>query len=382
MPDPGNILIVDDNESDLRLLVNILSEQGHVVRPTLDGGTALLSVRQEQPDLILLDVRMRQMDGYEVCNRLKADKLTKDIPVIFISASNEVFDKVKAFSSGSVDYITKPFEIEEVTARINTQLKLCRLHNQLKENNKILQQEITQRQLAMSALHQTQNELEQRVAERTVQLDEVNQNLQAEINRRELISQDLHDHIIQSLYGSSLLLTSLNKRLPANTEASSRELLNQAIQQINQGILEIRQFIEQHTYHHEEVGFAQALAKLANWAQLGNAPNFRLEIDQAVSEKLSQIETEQLVTIAREAISNCLRYSRAKHAWIILTMRDDQIVFEVGDDGIGFDLIAQHDAGQGLSNMRKRVEEISGQLSVLTKLHGGVRVIVTLSSRV
>ncbi|MBD1889846.1 response regulator [Coleofasciculus sp. FACHB-SPT9] len=130
-----NILIVDDNPANLELLGGILSEQGYKVRLMPDGQLALRSVQSTRPDLILLDILMPEMDGYQVCEKLKADERTKDIPVIFVSAVHEVFDKVKAFSLGGVDYITKPFEAKEVLARIETQLRISRLSKQLLEQN-------------------------------------------------------------------------------------------------------------------------------------------------------------------------------------------------------------------------------------------------------
>jgi PAS domain S-box-containing protein len=131
----GNILIVDDNPANLDLLSGILSEEGYKVRLIPDGQLALMSVQSTRPDLILLDILMPEMDGYQVCEKLKADERTKDIPVIFVSTVHEVFDKVKAFSLGGVDYITKPFEAKEVLARIETQLRISRLSKQLLEQN-------------------------------------------------------------------------------------------------------------------------------------------------------------------------------------------------------------------------------------------------------
>lgn len=131
----GNILIVDDNPANLELLSGILSEQGYKVRLIPDGQLALMSVQSTRPDLILLDILMPEMDGYQVCQALKADERTQDIPIIFVTAVSEVFDKVKAFSLGGADYITKPFEFLEVLARIENQLRISRLSKQLLEQN-------------------------------------------------------------------------------------------------------------------------------------------------------------------------------------------------------------------------------------------------------
>ncbi len=130
-----NILVVDDTHDSLRLLIRILTEQGYKVRPAPNGRVALLAAQAKPPDLILLDIMMPKMDGYEVCKQLKADERTRSIPVIFISAMSEALDKVKAFSAGGVDYITKPFQAAEVLARVNThitignQRKLIEAHN-------------------------------------------------------------------------------------------------------------------------------------------------------------------------------------------------------------------------------------------------------------
>lgn len=119
-----SIVIVDDMPDNLRLLAGILKNRGYKVRPAPNGARALATIQKECPELVLLDIMMPGMDGYEVCRHLKADERTKDIPVIFLSALNEVFDKVKAFKAGGVDFITKPFQMEEVLARVSTHLTI------------------------------------------------------------------------------------------------------------------------------------------------------------------------------------------------------------------------------------------------------------------
>jgi two-component system sensor histidine kinase/response regulator len=127
----GNILIVDDTPANLRLLSNMLAEQGYKVRSVINGQMALTAAQSAPPDLILLDIRMPEMNGYEVCEHLKADERTHDIPIIFISALDATQDKVKAFTVGGVDYITKPFQLEEVLARVETHLALRSLQESL-----------------------------------------------------------------------------------------------------------------------------------------------------------------------------------------------------------------------------------------------------------
>jgi len=138
----ANILIVDDTPANLRLLSQMLTEKGYLVRPVPDGPLALAAVRAEPPDLILLDIRMPEMNGYEVCERLKAEAQSRDIPIIFISALGDIQDKIRAFTVGGVDYITKPFQFEEVLARVQTHLALRKLQKQLEEANKRFEQEL------------------------------------------------------------------------------------------------------------------------------------------------------------------------------------------------------------------------------------------------
>ena len=135
----GDILIVDDIPENLQLLFTMLTKQGYEVRRVLSGKQALNVVKVEPPDLILLDIRMPELDGYEVCQRLKADETTQNIPVIFLSALNETFDKVTAFQVGGVDYISKPFQLQEVIIRVENQLNLLEMQRKLEEKNKELE---------------------------------------------------------------------------------------------------------------------------------------------------------------------------------------------------------------------------------------------------
>jgi signal transduction histidine kinase len=152
----GNILVVDDTPANLRLLVGILTEKGYKVRPVPNGELALSAARGFPPDLILLDIMMPEMNGYEVCSELKADERTRDIPVIFISAINDVLDKVKAFSVGGVDYITKPFHVEEVLARVEAHLTICNLQKNLQYKNEELTRTLHQLQATQNQLIQSE----------------------------------------------------------------------------------------------------------------------------------------------------------------------------------------------------------------------------------
>jgi CheY-like chemotaxis protein len=138
-PCKGDVLVVDDLPQNLELLVGLLRSHGYVVRVAVSGERALAAAWSQRPDAILLDVAMPGMDGYAVCERLRADARTVAVPIIFVSAQDDVFDKVRAFRAGGSDYVTKPFQLEEVLTRLEHQLKLHRLQTEMEQKNRELE---------------------------------------------------------------------------------------------------------------------------------------------------------------------------------------------------------------------------------------------------
>ncbi|MBD2202440.1 EAL domain-containing protein [Calothrix sp. FACHB-1219] len=171
-PEKKDILLIDDMADNLRVLSSLLTREGYNVRKALNWQMALTACQTVLPDLILLDIMMPEVDGYEVCQRLKAWDVTAHIPVIFISALDDVFDKIKAFKVGGVDYITKPFELQEVLIRVQNQLAL---------------------RAAQLEIIKLNVELEQRVKQRTWELEKALQKLQGEINSRQQLQSKLLD---------------------------------------------------------------------------------------------------------------------------------------------------------------------------------------------
>ncbi len=155
----SSILIVDDTPQNLKMLTRLLSRHGYAVRPAINGETALKAAPKILPDLILLDIMLPDIDGYELCRRLKAEKTTCHIPIVFISALDETMDKVKAFRVGGVDYIAKPFQSEEVLARVHMHLSLRQMQQQLHEQNIHLHQEIEERKQMEASLQLRNREL-------------------------------------------------------------------------------------------------------------------------------------------------------------------------------------------------------------------------------
>ena len=152
-----DILVVDDTPANLQLISGMLRSHGYKVRPVSSAALALQAAKAAPPDLVLLDINMPEMDGYEVCTQLKASDKTREVPIIFLSALHETIDKVKAFNCGGVDYISKPFQFEEVEARVNTHLRLKSLREESEQRTRDLEK-------AYAALEESQNALNAELA--------------------------------------------------------------------------------------------------------------------------------------------------------------------------------------------------------------------------
>jgi diguanylate cyclase (GGDEF)-like protein/PAS domain S-box-containing protein len=200
---PHTVLIVDDTPANLAVLVENLEIRGFRALVAQDGNEGLKRAERERPDLILLDVMMPGLDGFSVCRRLKNNEHTRDIPVIFMTALDEMDDKLAGFRAGAVDYITKPIQIAEVLARIDTHLTLHSVQRQLAAHNALLQHEIAVRQQAEAALQHARDELEERVAQRTAELEQTARHLQDRESRiRRLVESNVIGVFFCDLHGA------------------------------------------------------------------------------------------------------------------------------------------------------------------------------------
>jgi len=208
------ILIADDTPANLGVVVDSLTEQGFRVLVALDGVEALERAQFSQPDLILLDVKMPGIDGFETCRRLKMDERTRDIAVIFMTSRTDSEDMVEGFAAGGVDYLTKPVQVDEMIARISTHLSLRAMHEKLVAQNRQLLAEVAVRQQAEAALSHARDELEERVALRTAELAQANANLTAQVSERiraeeKLLASEAHLRTIVETSPVPLCITSM-----------------------------------------------------------------------------------------------------------------------------------------------------------------------------
>jgi len=242
--DSVQILVVDDTAVDLELLKHILLSRGYKVRSASSAPLALKSVALDEPELILLDVKMPDIDGYEVCRLLKSDRKSSGIPVIFISALDTYEDRVEGFQAGGVDYITKPFRPAEVLARVETHITLRRMQKKLEARNTQLQQEIAERREVEKALRDAQDNLEKLVEERTAELFGKNRQLIEEIEERIHVegqlrrSEEKYRHIyenIQDIYyeiGLDGIIQELSPSVEKMAKYTHDELIGKSVYDI------------------------------------------------------------------------------------------------------------------------------------------------------
>ncbi|HEY9703863.1 MAG TPA: response regulator [Allocoleopsis sp.] len=299
----GNILVVDDTPANLKVLTQMLSQQ-YKVRIAPSGKLALESINIEQPDLILLDILMPEIDGYQVCEKIKANEKTRDIPVIFISALNEVIDKIKSFELGAVDYITKPFEPVEVLARIKNQLNLQSLRLELQEQNQKLQSEITVRKQIELEIGNLNEELNKRNEE----LEILNQDLEA-FNYR--VAHDLRNGITIITSKCFLLQRKYQDQLESQYQRYIASIEKSALQMSEtiDGLLSLSQV------RHSEVipamvNLSEIVEDIANRLQT-EEKNRKVEF--IISPDIEALGDKDLLKIALEnLLNNAWKYSSKK----------------------------------------------------------------------
>lgn len=368
-----NVLIVDDTPANLTLLGAMLKEQGFRVRLVPNGRLGLEAARRELPDLILLDINMPEMDGFETCRRFKATAGFKEIPIIFISALSDSEDKVKAFHVGGVDYITKPFRVEEVVARVETHLALRQLTANMEAKNRELEKSLNRRE-----------ELEA-IKERLVQM----------------IVHDLKNPLCVVMFNSDVVLDDL----PA--AATSRKAMGdvvEAAQQMNRMVLNILDVVGS-----EEVGLhpnlqSVDLGELLRSTASAFAPRAaRIGLDLRVEDELGpdpvQVDPDLIQRVIENLVDNACKYApgdsvvelrvrRAEDGQIAIAVRDQgpgvplderEQVFEVHqrlerDSRIG----SRHSRGLGLALCKLAVEAHGGSIWIEDAEPSGVAFCIRL----
>ena len=367
----GEILVVDDEVPNLKLLSEILSGAGYRVRPARVPQLAIDSARAQPPDLILLDVRMPEMDGFELCRRLKQDDLTRDIPVIFVSALQDVEEKVRGFEVGGVEFISKPFQEREILARVRTHLALHNMTVHLEDlvtqrtaelaaRNQALNTEIEERNRAEEALHEYQDRLRALAADLTI----------TEERERRRIAEELHDGPVQVLAFARMRLASARKMADVNERDRAldevSEILRQATLDTSGTVSDLSSPVL------KELGLTAAIA---DWMETHIQKRFGIEaavishLEEAEALGVDDLSRAILFRNARELLANVIKHAEASSVRVTLERNGDNLELTVRDDGAGCDPDTAFCDGSGkgrfgLFSIRERMADLGGALEI------------------
>ncbi|HJV93346.1 MAG TPA: response regulator [Azonexus sp.] len=351
-PPNAEILVVEDTPASLELLSELLAQAGYTVRPAPEGRMALRSAQASPPELILLDVRMPGIDGYEVCRRLKADTRTRDIPVIFLSALQDAGDKLRGFELGAVDYIAKPFQPEEVLARVRTHVELRRLQSGLEAR---VNERTAQLLAAQASLHESREQLQELAGFlQTVREEE-----------RARIARELHDELGQALTALRIDLgwlkgkcDSLGEPAVQRAEAAyalverTIDALRRISEDLRPGMLDV-------------LGLAAAIEHYVNQFQERTGIACTLSMNREEFELGDALATA-IFRVVQEALTNVLRHAAADQLAVDIEENGGEIRVRVQDNGGGLG----NSAGKktfGLLGMRERVKMLGGIIEITSQ---------------
>ncbi|NER38006.1 MAG: response regulator [Oscillatoria sp. SIO1A7] len=370
----GNLLIVDDTPDNLRLLSAMLAEQGYEVRKAINGKMALIAVQADPPELILLDIMMPGMNGYQVCEKLKASKKTAEIPVIFLSALDDANDKVKAFAVGGVDYITKPFQFSEVLARVENHLTIIRLQKQLQEKNLLLEQ-------LNGELERSNSDLEQFAY---------------------IVSHDLQAPL-QGIVGSADMLSwKYENVLGADGDRYVNQIVDAAFRMKNliQDLLAYSR-VGKGSLDFQPNDCQEILEEVLSNLQADiDASGATISYEDMPDMPIAIGNKTQLIQLFQNTLSNAIKFRRPEvtpEIKILATLQSDRSwLFSISDNGIGiasqnlelifeiFQRLHKSDdypgTGIGMTICKKIVELHGGKIWVESKLDRGTTVFFTLPS--
>ena len=326
--------MIEDDIDHLRMLSDLLTRSGYQVRPTSSGKAGLRAARLMPPDLILLDVKLPDMDGFTVCRTLKADSLLIEIPVIFISGLDDVDSQAKGFQAGGRDYITKPFNEVVVLTRIQNQIQIQRLQREQRAN--------------------------------------------AQQSERQRIARELHDSVNQTLFilGStvqSLLLTD-NNLTPALADQLNyvHRLSLTATNELRILLYELRPDVLR------QASLSQLIRHLVQSLQLRTDAEFSVlgEDDETLIEVDEELKVV-LYRIAQEALVNAVKHASARHI-VVRTVGDiHNGMLQIEDDGVGLAATAPNSVGMGIANMRERASARGIGFSIESVPRHGTRIIAS-----
>ncbi|MDM3856655.1 MAG: hybrid sensor histidine kinase/response regulator [Aphanizomenon gracile PMC649.10] len=396
LPNGATILVVDDNPVNLKLLNHTLSSAGYKVKIEVNGLNVIPQVKTSIPDLIVLDIMLPDLSGFEICKQLQADPLTRSIPIIFITALADTVDKVKGLSLGAVDYITKPFQKEELLARVRTHLHLKRLIKSLEIQNQELRQ-----------LTQQNEDLEHRVAERTAELKQALEK-EKELNQLKSRFITIASHEFRTplaiIASSSGILQKFSDRLNEERKQEHLQTIQHTIKHITQILDDVLMInraeadkIELHLEAADIVDFCHHLQSAIAESNNQHTINSSVDLGQETitNSLIIQFDKKLLQQIITNLLNNAIKYS-PNHNLVnfSLTKADDKIIFKISDHGIGIPEADQDNlfasfhrgsnvgniagTGLGLSIVKKCVDLHQGEINIDSQIGKGTTVTITI----
>jgi signal transduction histidine kinase len=371
------------------MAVTLLEGRGYRVAIAQDGEEGIQRAQLLRPDLILLDVMMPGADGFEVCRRLKSIMETRDTPVIFMTALASSDDKVKGFAAGGVDYVTKPLQIDEVLARVDTHVKLRVAHQRLEQQN--------------AQLQAYQEDLEHRVAERTLELSVTNLQLQVEVENhrqtelaleesraqlrslaaryqesseeeRKLVAHELHEDLAQILSGLQLRLAAWGYPLVGD-DAALRKPLDEAVDLTTKAIGIVRNISAMLRPSVLKLGVAETL----EWLATRFSSRYQITCEVHILDDESAFSEHQAIVLFRivqEALSNVAQHAQASRVDISLERDSTAAMLSIRDNGCGFDPQLKNAAALGLFSIRERAITLGGSVDIQSSVGHGCAIVV------
>ena len=393
LPDCTTILVIDDNPTNLEILDHTLSIEGYNVHTETEGANVIQRIHSSIPDLILLDILLPDINGFELCQRLKSDPVTESIPIIFMTALAATVDKVKGLNLGAVDYITKPFQREELLARVQTHLSLRQLSKTLEVKNQQLT-ELTE-------------DLENKVAERTTELKQALEK-EKELNQLKSRFITMASHEFRTplaiISSSSGILQEFGDRLDEERKQEHLQTIQHTIKHITQILDDVLMInraeadkIELKLESADIIDFCHHLTEEIAASISPYTINFSVDLDEEITTNslLIQFDQKLLRQIITNLLNNAIKYS-PDHNLVnfSLTKTDNQIILKISDYGIGIPEADQvqlfesfHRAsnvgnipgtGLGLSIVKKCVDLHKGEISVDSQIGKGTTFTVTI----
>jgi len=347
-----SILIVDDVSMNLEIISTQLEKRGYVALVARSGQEAVERANLTHPDLILLDVVMPGIDGFETCRRLKQNEATRDIPVIFMTALTATDDKIEGFRVGAVDYVTKPLNVVEVATRVDTHLALDALRKRQAAQNRQLRQEIDAREQDLRAKREEARE-----------------------DERKHIARELHDELGQHL--SAIRLELSYARMRWGTDNPELREKVESMQASIDGVIDVvRNLVARLRPTVLDLGITSALDWLVCEFRASSRVKCDFHVDAQVGE-LSPLQTSIVFRLVQESLTNIGRHANARNVQVSLQRRSAAYVLTVRDDGLGFDPTKVGIRSLGLEGMRERAQMLDGRLDLRTEPGKGTNITVT-----